>query len=301
MSGDYLFDKRGAAPADVARLEQLLGRFAHRPAPRAPRALVRRRRWPWLVGAFAAAAGVALLVRAWSSEPARESIEVVQAGGARLRVDDWVRAAADQQFDLPDIGWVKLAAGAQLQARRLDREQARFWLETGRMEAFVRPTVAARFFQVETLATTCIDLGCKYVLEVDPQSKVATVQVTLGLVAFADGGREVLVPRGAQCRAEPGRGAGTPRFPGGTAAASALLDAFDAASDPTARVALAEQIARASGNAFDTLPLWHLLQAAPSGARAAVEAALVRLVGAPAGERSVGAWRTHLDAYWWGG
>lgn len=300
MSGDYLFDKHGAAPADVVRLERLLGRFAHRPAPRVPRAIVRRR-WPWVLGVLAAAAGVAMLVRGWTSESAPATVEVVQAGGTRLRVDDWVRAEADQQLDLPAIGWVKLAAGAQLQARQLDRDQARFWLEAGRMEAFVRPTVKARFFQVETLATTCIDLGCKYVLEVDPQSKVATVQVTLGLVAFADAGREVLVPRGASCRAEPGRGAGTPRFPGGTVEVRDRLDAFDAASDPEARGALAEQIARAAGNALDTLPLWHLLQTAPAAARAAVEAALVRLVGPPAGERSVAAWRGHLDAYWWGG
>jgi hypothetical protein len=302
---DYLFDKQGPVPADVQRLEDLLGRFRHgRRAPR-PQALPapRRRPWLWLVPVLAAAAAAMVALALYGRLPWQKkgaAIDVVQTNGDKLSVDAWVDATEQaQHLSMPSRGWLTLMPGSRLHVRRFDDEQGRFYLQRGSLEAFVFPSVKERFFQVETEATTCVDLGCKYTLDVDPQTQVAHVRVSLGQVAFTDGGREVFIPRGAECKAVPKIGAGTPRFSDAAAPLRVALDAFDAARQTQAQRDAAKVVAATSKDKRDTLSLWHLLAHGDDEVRATAEAALVRLVGESKMPRSLEQWRSELDAFWW--
>lgn len=311
MSGpDYLFDgpadRRvdGAASPDpeVEALERLLGRFGHD-----GRALGRRRRrriWPFLV-ALAAAAVVVTLALGWRSpkQAGPETLRLARgAGGEPLGVEEWFEATdTERELTLDDHAYLTLAPGSRLQVRRLDADQSRFFLATGQLEAFVFPSVRARFFQVETPATTCVDLGCRYTLDVDPETGDAQVRVTMGQVAFVDGEREVFVPRHAECRAVRGRGAGTPRFSDCAEELRTALDRYDETSGAE-RSGHGRRAATLATTPRDTLPLWHLLADADAGTRRAAEEALVRVVGMPVGSKgtaSLAAWRAHLDPSWW--
>ncbi len=311
MSGpDYLFDgpvdsdAEGAAPPDpeVEGLERLLGRFGYD-----GRALARRRRrriWPFVVALVAAAVLVTLaLAPRAPTQAGPETLRLVRgAGGDPLDVQEWFEATdTERELTLDDHAYLTLAPGSRLQVRRLDAVQSRFFLATGKLEAFVFPSVRARFFQVETPATTCVDLGCRYTLDVDPETGDAQVLVTMGQVAFVDGEREVFVPRHAECRAVRGRGAGTPRFADCAEELRAALDRYDAASGAE-RSGHGRRVATLATAPRDTLPLWHLLADADAGTRRAAEEALVRVVGMPAGSKgtaSLATWREHLDSYWW--
>ena len=157
-------------------------------------------------------------------------------------------------------GELTLAPGSQLVVESLSAQQTDLRLQRGVMEAFVSADAAPRFFQVGTPATTCIDLGCQYTLEVDHAGD-AFVEVLTGQVAFHDHGREVLVMSGATCRASRTRGAGTPRFKDSPEGLRRALDAFDAAEGP-ARLAAARRVVAAASAATeeqDALPLWHVL------------------------------------------
>lgn len=311
MSGpDYLFDgpadrdAEGAAPPDpeVVALERLLGRFGHDGRALAQRR--RRRTWPFLVALIAAAVVVTLALALRSPpEAAPEALRLARgSGGDPLAVDEWFEASdAERELTLDAHATLTLAPGSRLQVRRLDAGQSRFYLANGKLEAFVFPSVKARFFQVETPATTCVDLGCRYTLDVDPETGDAQVRVTMGQVAFVDGEREVFVPRQAECRAVRGRGAGTPRFTDCAEDLRAALDRYDAASGAE-RGEHGRRVATLATAPRDTLPLWHLLADADADTRRAAEDALVRVVGMPAGSKGsagLATWREHLDSYWW--
>src|SRR5690606_3662330 len=142
-------------------------------------------------------AAVVLRLLSGRSHSARTAsgIAIVRADGAPVGIDEWIETRDEtQHLSLSTVGWLTLAPGGRLHVRRLDDEQGRFYLERGSLEAFVFPQVKARFFQVDTPAATCVDLGCKYTLQVDPASKVAHVVVTMGQVAFVEDGREVFIP-----------------------------------------------------------------------------------------------------------
>lgn len=295
---DYLFDKQGEPDPEIVRLEQLLGRFAHgQRAARSPRA-----RWLWLLPLpLLAAAGIAALLW-WRQEPPppMRTFDVVRERGGAVGEDGWIEARHEpERLTVTNVGWMTLGAGGRLRVTRLDGEEGRFYLEQGNLEAFVLPTVRPRFFQVETAATTCVDLGCKYVLDVDPETKIAHVRVTLGQVAFTEGEREILVPRDAECTAVPGHGVGTPRFIECAEDLRRSLDAFDAATSPDDRRRAADDVVQAARTPRDSLPLWHLLADADVEVRGRAEAKLVALVSAPADGRSIEAWREHLEPHWW--
>lgn len=311
MSGpDHLFDgpvdrdAEGAAPPDpeVVALERLLRRFGHD-----GRALLQRRRrrtWPFVFALVAAAVAVTLALALRSSpQAAPDALRLARGGGGDpLGVDEWFEASdAERELTLDAHAILTLAPGSRLQVRRLDVGQSRFYLANGKLDAFVFPSVQARFFQVETPATTCVDLGCRYTLDVDPETGDAQVLVTMGQVAFVDGAREVFVPRQAECRAVRGRGAGTPRFTDCAEELRTALDRYDATSGAE-RSGHGRRVATLAMAPRDTLPLWHLLADADADTRRAAEEALVRVVGMPAGSKgsaSLATWREHLDSYWW--
>ena len=262
----YLWDRSGPVDPDVAELERLLGRLRAADAPRAPAVAPRGRdrrprRWPfWAAAAVAAAAAVML----WLTHTAAPALDM------RLRLEDgdqlaeqtWFTADRDgTRIELDRYGELTLAKGSRLQVQKLAREETHLFLQRGELEAFVNLDAHARFFQVATPATRCVDLGCHYVLTVGDDG-VASVQVTSGRVAFEDRGRQVLVPRGAECRAWPDRGAGTPRYTDAPAELITALDRFDCAtsgSDRSALVAAVLASLAAAESRDAALTVWHLM------------------------------------------
>src|SRR5262249_45794523 len=164
----YLWDRSGPVDPDVAELERVLGRLRAPAEPpdrsfASPRVDRRRSKWPWLAGA-AAAAVLVWLVR--SGAPATDMRLRLEDGG-QLAEQTWFTADRDgTRIELDRYGELTLAKGSRLQVQKLARDETHLFLQRGELEAFVNLDARARFFQVGTPATRCVDLGCRYVLTV---------------------------------------------------------------------------------------------------------------------------------------
>ncbi len=297
---EYLWDRSGTPDPVVARLESLLAPLRHDPA-RAPLRQRSRRQWPWWLGAVAAAGIAAWWL--WGSEPSGPQQPQLQllADGRALQPDEWIETAgAASALELGDgIGRLRLAPGSRLQLRKLAREETRLFLQVGRLEAFVAADARPRFFQVETPATTCVDLGCKYVLSVDADG-TTHVQVTLGQVAFESADGERYIPMGAECLALGAGRLGTPRFRTMDSTLVDLLDEFDRAdrADGARRRELADKFCSVAAEPKTSLSIWHWLSDPDPGIRTRADAALAALFDPPA-ERTPAAWKEQLESWWY--
>jgi hypothetical protein len=210
---------------------------------------------------------------------------------------------------LGTVARLTLDPGSRLRLDAAEAEEARFYLERGRLEALVSADAKPRFFQVDTRAARCVDLGCRYTLAVD-EAGVARVRVSTGQVAFATGSREVYVPRGAGCVASPATGPGTPRFDDAGEALAKALDAFDAAdaSPPPTRRGLASEAYGAMRSPRDALAALDMLQDADAEIAIGARRALVERAGAPEGVDPASSarpdaaerarWKDHLERLW---
>jgi hypothetical protein len=314
---DYLWDRTGAPDPEVGRLEQLLGSLAHRPASlqlpdagagsrdgRADTGIARRAggrslRWLLLAAAALLFAGWYFLLRDPGPPP-----EIRLTAGSDVHTIEGGRHG--QKIAMPDIGTITLDPGSRLRVQRFDGNAALFDLQHGRMEAFVYANVPQKFFQVDTAAARCVDMGCKYVLRVD-DGGTSHVDVTMGWVAFEFGDRQVFVPHGAQCLAVSGRGPGTPRFldcPDTLRKAVDRLDALPRARGAE-RAAAAHAVLAAATPGRDTLCVYHLLSEPDPAVRVAADARLEELVGLPDTKRGVDKrpdpdeWLDFLRLSWW--
>jgi ferric-dicitrate binding protein FerR (iron transport regulator) len=289
---DYLWDRSGPADPLVTRLETLLRPLAHsgRQAPQPRRAWFR---------ALAAAAAVLLAAAAWWFVAGRQPGPVLRVAGEprELREQEWFvaeRGPSVLELDR-SLGRLRLAPGSRLQVRRLRQEQALLYLAVGQLEASVSIDAKPRFFQIETPVTTCVDLGCRYVLTV-AEDGATHVRVVLGQVAFESADGERYVPMGAECKALGGGRLGTPRFPDVSRDFLAVVDRFDRATGSERRE-LADKAASMLAEPRETLSLWHWL-ADPDPAVRAVAAKALRgqYDGPPDGDPA--AWKRHLEGYW---
>ena len=287
MKDDYLWDKTGS-DREVEELEKLLAPLRHGSLEAAPHGRRPRRVWIRAVVALAAAACIALAVRLWIA-PGKSGATPPNANVARA-------------IDLKQYGTVNVHAGAVVVVVRQSDDDIRLRLERGTIEA--RITLAARpgLFQVETPATTCVDLGCRYTLTVEPDGSTL-VHVELGQVAFVEKDRETWIPRDASCYAWPTRGSGTPCWDDAPKALATAIEALDR-SEPSTRSAAAQRVIGLCSARRDALPLWHL---AHEGDPEIVEAAwnaLIKLVGTPDSLKDARdpsaevAWKKHLEAVW---
>lgn len=277
---DYLWDGAGPADLQLQALEQCLAPLRHRgrPLPPLPAARPVPRRWPyWL-----AAAALLLAPLLWWAVTAGDAATLHRGSAPR-------KFAADAQrrtLQLEGVGSVELMPGAVLALQDFSAERARFALQRGRIEARIlpAPAVAPRFFQVATPAADCIDLGCRYQLEVRDDGRT-TLLVTEGQVEFRLGDRLVYVPAGAECIADPGRGPSTPWFRDVGPELHKCIDRFDAAAaaPPLQRVEAAKELVGACRDGRDTLPVWHLLLDRDPQIRELAEARLCDVAGEPAG------------------
>jgi hypothetical protein len=236
LRNEYLWDKSGN-DEEVERLEKALAPLALRSesAPALPKS---RRRWAIVsIAAVAAAAAIAVVV-------------CLPRGAEVLK--------EDRTFDFGRLGKLTAEAKSRVRMVRQSDELIKLRLEEGTVRAEITLAARPRLFQVETPATTCVDLGCQYTLTVDKEG-FSRVKVTSGKVAFVEGTREVYIPAGAGCTALPGRGSATPLFDDSREPFVQAVRAFDAAPPP-ARPAAAKAVAESATRLRDTLPLWHFLQ-----------------------------------------
>lgn len=227
----------------------------------------------------ATAAGMEVVSLA--GRPTVETREIDARG--RIGVGEWLEtdAGARARISIAEIGRVEVEPNSRIGLIGTSRTEHRLKLQRGRMQASIY--APPRIFIVETPAATAIDLGCEYTLDVD-ESGAAHLHVTSGYVALVDGNREVIVPAGAVCQTQPGRGTGTPYFEDATALFRQALGRFDATKNwaETLPVMLTEARRR------DTLTLWHLLQIAPETERGQICDRMIELYTPPEGVTRAG-------------
>jgi hypothetical protein len=286
MSDDYLWNKQGKPPKDVAKLESVLGRLRYEKPSRAHRGQ-RFRRWGLRRLVPLAIAAVALLALAifWpTSEPPSPALEVsplahcaaAACTRGKLQVGEWLETdeGASARVHVAQFGYLDVAPKTRLRLKTSRATEQRLELARGRVSAQV--SAPPRLLIVETPSAVAVDLGCAYTLDVDAAGN-GLLRVTTGYVALELPGRSAFVPAGAECESRVGKGIGTPRFadaPAPLRAALRRLD-FDGPSDEALGVVMK------SARAKDTLSLWNLLSAVSAAQRPLVYDRIVRLAHAP--------------------
>lgn len=300
---DYLWDKSGEDP-EVAKLEQLLGGFAHdaplREPPAQPRAR-RGRRTALRMASVAVAMAAALLAILWwrKDPPVQQPLAAVDAGapgfefqitgGAALcngnpqhpggagilRVGSWLETEAGAVADvkIADIGDVKLKPNSRMRLVATGPDQHRLELERGKLSA--RVTAPPRLFVVDTPVVRTVDLGCAYDMEVGEDGRTH-VRVTSGSVMLEGHGRTSWIPWGYEATADRGNGPGTPVRSDAPAAFRDAVARFDADLGGGAGWGTSPPIATIvdEAGAADAATLWNMLQRTEGADRAAVFARL---------------------------
>lgn len=329
LKNDYLWDGSGAPNAEVARLEQALGKFRHagRP-PELPRDLVAAESQKVSGGSrlwfqFAAVAASALVIfSAWfglrqQSETPSTGIGwgVQQVAGAprvgttaitqpgetgTLRIGQTLETDQDSRASITvsDVGQVDVDPQTRLKLAESRTARTKLELERGTIHAMIWAPPGQ--FLVDTPSALAVDLGCAYTLQVDDNG-AGLLRTRMGWVGFRLNGRDAFIPAGAVGETRKGIGPGTPYLEDASAEFRAALREFDFAklSEQQRSAQLAIVLANARKN--DALTLWHLLTRAGLTDRGRVFDALNAAVPAPSGVTREGIARgeqTMLDAWW---
>jgi hypothetical protein len=199
-------------------------------------------------------------------------------GNGKLAVGQWLEtdATSRAQISVANIGHVEIEPNSRVQLIETNPTEHRLAMTHGRLHAMI--SAPPRLFIVETPSATAVDLGCSYTLEVDKAGR-SILHVTSGWVALELKGRESIVPAGAYCVTQPGKGPGTPYFD----------DASEKFRDALTRLdfqnggAKALSVVLAEAREYDTLTLWHLLSRVRGAERGRVYDRMAALVTPPAG------------------
>ncbi len=287
MKDDYLWDGSGERDEEVARLEELLGRYRHE-AP------LRRRAWGRRSIYLAAAAALILFVAAgvfatfvlrfkWPAGTPWDITDVVGtptvAGKVvddkdRLTVGETLRTDGQSSVTVrvARVGEVEVAPNSELVLTHTG-DHHRMALRRGAIRA--RVWAPPFMFGVRTPAGVASDLGC--VFELSYEKGEGVVRVLSGWVEFESSERESLIPSGAMAVVREPIGPGTPFYPETSPAFRAALVAFDFDGGPLGPV-LAE------ARAGDAMTLLHILERADTPAqRAAIYDRLAVLAPPPPG------------------
>lgn len=224
-------------------------------------------------------------------------------GSGRLAVGEWLEtdASSRAKLNVADIGEVDIGPNSRVRLLGTRSTEHRLALQRGRLHAMIN--APPRLFIVETPSATAIDLGCSYTLEVDDAGR-SRLHVTSGWVALVLRGREAIVPAGAVCLTEPGKGPGTPYFDDASPEFRAALTRIDfqggGAKDLNVLLAEARE--------YDTLTLWHLLSRLRGAERARVYDRMASLIPPPNGVTRAGVlklnramlelWKQELEWAW---
>ena len=199
-------------------------------------------------------------------------------GSGRLAVGEWLETdgTSRAKINVADIGQVDIGPNSRVRLVGTRSTEHRLSLQRGRLHAFI--SAPPRLFIVETPSATAIDLGCSYTLEVDDAGR-SILHVTSGWVALEMKGRESIVPAGAICVTQPGKGPGTPYFDDVSARFREALSRLDFHNGG----AKALSIVLAEAREYDTLTLWHLLSRVEGSERKRVYERLATLITPPQG------------------
>jgi hypothetical protein len=239
-------------------------------------------RWDWRLVLAASAAVVLSVVTAWVFHSDSGPWEVAHlADGTsvqrRMGVGDWIDTAdgARAQITVGSIGTVDVEPGTRVQLGAVSSSEYRLALARGAISA--RISAPPRLFFVETPASTVVDLGCAYTVQVDANG-TGNLHVTEGWASLEWKGRESFVPADALCRIQSGVGPGTPFFEDASPALQQAVADFDAGGGSAAvESILAEARVR------DTLTLWHLLSRVEPAGRGRIYDRIAELTPVPAG------------------
>jgi hypothetical protein len=260
MNDDYLWDRSGPPDPEIERLERTLAplRYRHRADLFEARHLPAGRWWAIAAAAMVVAAAVGLEMRApvasatsWQVDSVRgqASLGSRQAAVAMsLRAGQTVRTGADTEigFRAEQYGTMSIGPDSELRAttdRRLE-------LQRGLLHAYI--WAPPRQFVVDTPSARAVDLGCEYTIEVDTAGD-GLLRVSLGWVAFQNGGQEAFIPEGAACVTRKRQGPGIPFYEDASEALRRSLAAFEQGHD----AALGDILTAARPR--DGITLWHLL------------------------------------------
>jgi hypothetical protein len=242
-----------------------------------------RRSWelrPALV--WAAAVALVAVVGVWVLRAPERPWDVATltqgaTSTSRMAAGEWVETADDSRARIVvgSIGTVDVDPGTRVRLGAVLPEEYRLALARGTIRA--RISAPPRLFIVDTPASTVVDLGCAYTVQVD-DAGTGDLRVTEGWASLEWKGRESLVPAGARCRIRSGVGPGTPFFEDASPALQRAVADFDFAGGGSSAVAtiLTESRAR------DTLTLWHLLSRVAAADRVRVYDRMVELTPLPA-------------------
>jgi hypothetical protein len=208
----------------------------------------------------------------------------------RLGVGEWLVTDSQSRakINVANIGQVDIGPNSRVRLVGTRATEHRLALERGRLHAMI--SAPPRLFIVETPSATAIDLGCAYTLEVDDAGR-SLLHVTAGWVALEQKGLESIVPAGAVCVTEPGKGLGTPYFDD----ASVRFQEALASLDFRRGGAKALTVVLAESREYDTLTLWHLLYRVRGASRGRVYDRLANLIAPPKGVTREGVLRLDKD------
>jgi hypothetical protein len=224
-------------------------------------------------------------------------------GSGRLAVGEWLEtdSSSRAKINVADIGQVDIGPNSRVRLVGTRSTEHRLALQRGRLHAFIN--APPRLFIVETPSATAIDLGCSYTLEVDDAGR-SILHVTSGWVALERKGRESIVPAGAICVTQPGRGPGTPYFDDASARFREALSRLDFQNGG----AKALSVVLAESREYDTLTLWHLLSRVSGAERNRVYERMASLITPPQGVTREGVlrldkgmldlWKKELEWAW---
>src|SRR5690348_4236301 len=331
MKDEYLWDRSGEPDPEIQKLENALGRFAHRgEAPESPAVLaipapslwqrITRLRWASglaVAGAVVLAIVAVALIRwsrtpdvaagpGWEVKSVAGSAEVEShalfhtANAAKLRVgqtlvtDNHSRAT----ITVADVGSVDIEPNSRLRLLAATQGRNRLALERGTIHAFIWASPGE--FAVDTPSAIAVDLGCAYTLQVD-DSGAGLLRTTLGWVGFKLNGREAFIPAGAVCATQPKIGPGTPYFEDASSSFRESLSRFDFSPGTQEQRSVELDVILKEARPRDALTLWHLLVRASQADRGRVYDRLAALVPPPAGVTRDGVLRLDqnmLDLWW---
>jgi hypothetical protein len=244
-------------------------------------------KWQW---ALASVCVSVIVASYWFYAPRfRPRWEVVRLAGAPsigsqhigktglLSEGQWLEtdASSKAMIQVGAIGTVQVDPNTRLRLVRARPAEHRLALSRGRITANV--SAPPRLFFVDTSASTAVDLGCAYIMDVDDAGN-GVMRVTLGWVSLEWRGRESLVPAGASCRMRAKAGPGTPFFDDASDSFKQALTGFDIRHDSGSL-----ETVLAAARVRDTLTLWHLLSRVEAADRIRVYTRMVALVPLPKG------------------
>lgn len=224
-------------------------------------------------------------------------------GDGRIAVGEWLETdnQSRAKISVADIGQVDIGPNSRVRLVGTRSTEHRMALERGRLHAMIN--APPRLFIVETPSATAIDLGCSYTLEVDNAGR-SRLHVTSGWVALEHKGQESIVPAGAVCVTEPGKGPGTPYFDDASPRFRAALSKLDFQNGG----AKALKIVLAEAREYDTLTLWHLFARVSPAERTRVYERMAALIPPPPGVTRQGVlkldkgmldlWKKELEWAW---